>query len=158
MESLILASLANEPKDAEAEALVTRFLAGIAGDSPVAFLKSGYKVPPSVLRDMWRTPRGKTWARKIAYEDLTYAEFVKVPVLLLAYEITHQAAVTGDLNADQDALLWKVAEDGFALLLNNKFGTTEGLQLAFSWKGYTNRLGWDGLAPSLEPSFRGPMA
>jgi len=32
------------------------------------------------------------------------------------------------------------------------------LQLALSWKGTTNFLGWGGLAPKLEPSLRGPIA
>jgi hypothetical protein len=32
------------------------------------------------------------------------------------------------------------------------------VQMAFAWKGTTNFLGWGGLAPSLDPGLRGPLA
>jgi serine/threonine-protein kinase len=155
---MILASLTQELKDAEAEAMVTRLLSGTAENSPVAFLKSGYAVPPVVLREMWLSPRGRTFARKIAFEELSYAEFVRVPVVLLAFELARRGALLGELSTEQDAVLWQVAEHGFTTLISGKFGSGEGLKLALAWKGYTNAFGWKGLAPTLEPSFRGPLA
>jgi hypothetical protein len=155
---LILASLTNELKDAEGEAVMTRLLATTAADSPLAYLKAHHTPQPALLRGLWRSTRGREWARRIAFEDLSYPEMIRAPLVLMAYEMMRQGAMPGDLSADQDAVAWKLTEDTFSAVLANKFGSAEGLKFALAWKGVTGPFGWKGLAEILDPSIRGPFA
>jgi tetratricopeptide (TPR) repeat protein len=158
MTALVLGSLCDDLTDAEADAVLARYFATVAGDSPLAAVKGVYPIPPAVLRDMWRSPRGRDWARHFAYLDLSFADYLRVPALLMLAEIVHQEAFPDGLSADQDGLVWKTCEDALAVILGGKLGKTQMLQLLLTWKGSMDFLGWKTLAPTLAPGLRGPVA
>src|SRR2546423_782978 len=85
------------------------------GNHPgVSLLKGVVHVSPSVLREMWRTPRGLDSARKIAFQSFSFAEFIRIPFVLTMYETMHQGTLPGDLAPEQDTLLWQLCEDMYA--------------------------------------------
>jgi hypothetical protein len=55
-----------------------------------------------ILRDMWRTPRGRLCARKLGFQELTYAESLRLPLILLGAEFVHQTAMPRELSAEQE--------------------------------------------------------
>jgi tetratricopeptide (TPR) repeat protein len=158
MNALILGSLCDDLSDAEAEAVLARYFSTLASDSPVATLKAAYPVPPALFRAMWRSPRGREWARRFVYLDLSFADYLRVPALLMLAEVGRQDAFPDGLSPEQDALLWKTCEDTFAGLLGGKLGKTQCLQLLLTWKGSMDFFGWKSLAPTLAPDRRGPLA
>ena len=158
MNALILGSLCNDLSDGDAEWVRDRYLATIAGDSHLAAVKAVYPIPPAVFRNMWRSPRGREWARRFAYLDLSFADYLRVPGLLVLAEIVHEEGLTASLSPDQDALAWKTCEDTFAAVLGGKLGKTQFLQLLLTWKGTMDFFGWRSLAPTLSPALRGPLA
>jgi eukaryotic-like serine/threonine-protein kinase len=154
----ILASLTDSLDDAEAERMLGEILAFGDSSSPMTQATKIVKIPPHTLREVWRTARGRSWARKMAYRDLSLPELVKVPPILIGMETIHQGAIAGPLSQDQDDLLWKLLNDMHDRFQSGKWSTAQSFQLAQTWRGTTNFLGWDGLAPGLEPTLRGPLA
>jgi tetratricopeptide (TPR) repeat protein/predicted Ser/Thr protein kinase len=167
--SLILASLTDDLNENDAEMYLTWLLQMNAqfGDrrSPVssmlrALTPSAAELRP-VFASMWQTPRGQEWARKIAFRDLLYRDCVRIPAFLLVAERLHQKAFPpGALNAEQDALLWQLVQDGYAAYLDGKIGNDLFAAFGPILKGYPNLpgFGWKKVADSLGPSIRGPMA
>jgi len=45
-----------------------------------------------------------------------------------------------------------------AIFENGEITRPQLVQLGFAWKGVTNFLGWAGVAPTLKPDLRGPLA
>jgi tetratricopeptide (TPR) repeat protein len=158
MNALILASLCDDLSDAEAETVLARYLAAVAGDSPVAAVKAAYPIPPAVLRGMWQSPRGREWARRFAYLDLSFADYLRVPGLLFLAEAVREEGLPASVSPDQDALVWKTCEDTFAAILGGKLTKTQLVQLLLTWKGTMDFFGWRSLAPTLAPALRGPVA
>jgi tetratricopeptide (TPR) repeat protein len=156
--ALILGSLTGDLSDAQADAAVTSLFATVTSDAPVAVAKGVYPVPPSVVRAMWRTPRGRAWARRFAYLDLSFADAARVPAELGVAELLRQEAFPDGLSDDQDALVWETCEDTLAAIVAGKMAKAQALQLMLTWKGTMDFFGWRSLAPTLAPSLRGPIA
>src|SRR6266446_860274 len=156
--NLIMASLTDDLDDAEAAAMLGHLVAAAGGESLVAGFVKLVPVPPRVWREMWRTPRGRGYARQIAFRDLPFADYVRLPVYLTAAELMHQGALPGTLSPDQDQLIWQLTQDVFAAYNQGKLSNVQILQAAAAWKGTTNVFGWDGLAPTLNRALRGPAA
>jgi len=158
---LILGSLSGELSDALVADLITRAVVRIPADSPIAAVKT-LRLPPAVraaLRGMWRTPRGRHYARRIAFLDLSFAELLRIPPQLFIAELFGQGAFGGKLTPQHDDLVWKLAEDFYAALVHTgKMTTKQVLPLLMTWKGVTNFLGWGAVRGALEPQIRGPLA
>jgi WD40 repeat protein/tetratricopeptide (TPR) repeat protein len=155
---MMLASLANKLPDAEAGKLLAKAAtAGPTDTGPAGVLRL-MQVPPSVLREMWRTRRGRESARQIAFREVSFADTLRLPALLLFSEWLHQGALPADLTAEQDTLLWQFAEDAYARYFAGKLGTAQLLPMSLTWKGTSGAFGWASVAPTLDPSFRGPLA
>jgi tetratricopeptide (TPR) repeat protein len=160
---LIMGSLADQLGDADIERLTARLLATIADDSSAGpasnLIKYYFSIySPSQLRklfrDMWRTPRGGDCARRIALRQVTFAEYVLLPVLLAAAEFIHQGALPGELSPQHDALIWDALQEGAEAYFSGTIGIQRLPQLGLAWLGTTNLLGWGGVAPALEPGLR----
>ncbi len=157
----ILIGLTDQMSDADIEKLVARVVVAVSkttsGGGAAGFARL-FRLPPGLLRAAWRSPRGRDYARRIAFRSLSFAETVRVPILLFWTELLHQGTMPGPLTAEQDALLWQVSGDLFATYMAGKFATPQVVSLGLTWKGTTNFLGWGGLAPALAPNLRGPLA
>ena len=127
-------------------------------DSPGKLFGTVLPIRPSMIRQMWHTPRGKDVARKIAYKTVSFLDFGLLPVLLTVSELFHQGAMPGKLTEEQDALLWQVAQEMYSGFSSRRVSTPQFVQILLTWKGTVNRLGWAGVAPALDPSLRGPLA
>jgi tetratricopeptide (TPR) repeat protein len=159
LRAITLAALADTLTPADADVLLdhlaTRRGRSIAGDNPIPIR---LPLPPGILRDMWRTPRGMECARKIAFQETAYAENLRMPLILLGAENAHQAAMPRALTPEQEALLWQTCERVYLSYMEEKLDATQVIALGFAWKGTIGFLGWGGVAPSLDPSVRGPLA
>jgi WD40 repeat protein len=156
---LIVGSLAGELGESEAQEILTRLVAHAGGSAPAALFQKGVlKLPPAILRDLCGTAKGSDAARHMAFKDVAYAEYLRLPALMFAAEVMHQGALPGPLPAEQGAVLWEVADKLQAAHAADKLSTAQFFQLALAWKGTSNFLGWAGLAPGLAPSLRGPLA
>jgi tetratricopeptide (TPR) repeat protein len=158
LHNLILMSLVNEMTEEEAQQFLKVTLASLKAESATTQLTGLLQVPPSVLRQMWQSPRGRDQARKIAFRETAFAEHMRSPLFLLGFEWMRQGAFAAELSADQDALLWKLAQDVFARYAAGKVSKTQAVQLALTWKGVTGFLSWDAVAPGLPAELRGPLA
>jgi tetratricopeptide (TPR) repeat protein len=155
---MMLASLANKLPDAEGGKLLAKANAAAPEEAGPAGVLRLMRVPPAVLREMWRTPRGRESARQIAFREVSFAETLRLPALLLISEYLHQGALPADLTAEQDALLWQFAQDAYASYFAGKLGPALLLPLSLAWKGTSGPFGWAGVAAGLEPPIRGPLA
>src|SRR5206468_499272 len=100
-------ALAGELTDADAEAWVAR-LNVLVSDSPLGGpTQAAVPVPPEVLRDMWRSERGRAVAWELIFRSRPYPEWSRSGMALIAWEISRRDAFGGKLTADQDAVLWE---------------------------------------------------
>lgn len=163
---LMLGGLTGEITDQDVEEVLSQSLtpyedapAEVYGGSQAARFAKLLNLRAAVFREMWRTPRGREWARLIAFSDLSIAEFVRMPVFLCAAETLHQGALPGKLSPEQDELIWNSVQAGYSAYLAGKIKDGHLLAIGSAWKGLNiPGFGWDAVASGLEPSVRGPMA
>lgn len=156
--NLMLGSLTGEMTDAQAERLSAQLLKSFAGGSAISVIKDLVKLPPVVMREMWRTPRGREIARQIAFREVSMAGYVHLPALVLTTETARQTAFGGQWSPAQEGLIWQMMEETASRYLGGKLNASQMAAMAMTWKGVTNFLGWGGLAPSLEPAYRAQLA
>jgi hypothetical protein len=155
--NLIVSSLADDLSEADARQALDDLLAAFATTETGRYVKT-VNIPPAALREMWRSRRGREYARKIAFHEISYPEYVKVAPFLLAQQMMRQGAFASELSADQDSLLWALVEDTYAQFRSGKVGKTTLLVLGVSWKGEPGLLGWGAASRALSPALRGPWA
>ncbi len=155
---LIMAALTDSLTDADAAGALEQLVGGAGTSTPIAQAAAVVKVPPAALRTAWLTPRGRAFVHRLARRDLSYAESVHVPPLLVAMETVRHGCLDRPLTPDEDEVLWQLVGDLFTAYRAGKVNAAQLFQMAQTWRGSTNFLGWAGLAPSLEPRLRGPLA
>ncbi len=110
-----------------------------------------------LLRSIGTTRRGRIFAKAVAFDtpidDMQRAGW-GVFLSVLAAEYVRAQAFRGELTNPQEDVVWAAAKQIFDDLSRGKLGSTQIGQLALSWEGTTNFLGWGGLAPTLDPSSR----
>jgi serine/threonine protein kinase len=166
---MIMAALVDDFSDAEAEQVLNRLLfRNRAGQAPgeanaaVGLVINTLKPPPGVLREVWRAPRGREWARRFAYRDLSYAEYFRTPFVLVAAEVLHQRALPGPLRDEQERLLWTLCQDLDSAFKNGILKERHLFSLGAAWKGVNFAgMGWkdvDKAVLQAQPHLRGPLA
>jgi hypothetical protein len=111
------------------------------------------------MRRMWSTPRGREMARAYAYDTLTLQQRVEDLAKLAATQYAADVAFGGWPTSEQAAVIWQALSAGLDhLVKEGRLNAAQVAQLGLSWKGTSNFLGWQGVAPSLDPSLRGPLA
>jgi len=166
LDGVIVASAAGDVSEEETKAFVKKMSAWAAGGSPLLLAESplgDYFLSPrtiaSVFRGAFRGPRGREYARKIVFRQMSFAECVRTPMLLIAAEAIRQTGMAGQVTDEQDAIIWAVVEDGYsAVFEKGTLSKAQLLQLGFTWKGITNFVGWAGVESGLDPQLRGPVA
>jgi eukaryotic-like serine/threonine-protein kinase len=155
---IILASLVGELSDAEAEAIAAQLFSALAEGTPLAATKNLFRLPPAVIREAWRTPRGRAIARQIAFRQVPMTELVRLPAIVVAAEATRQMCFGGGFTADEEAVVWDLASRAFDAYAAGRLKTSHIIQCVMTLKGNTNFLGWQGLKPALTPDLRAPLA
>jgi hypothetical protein len=157
---LMMASLADELPDARADAVMKRVAAELSARDDRfggAFTRLIH-FPPGVLREMWRTPRGRDYAAKIGFQSISFADIIAASPCLLLTELVRQGAWQGPYGADDEELFWGLTQDLFRSFAAAELGNAQLVALGLTWKGSSGFLGWGGLAPKLAPERRGRMA
>jgi WD40 repeat protein/tetratricopeptide (TPR) repeat protein/tRNA A-37 threonylcarbamoyl transferase component Bud32 len=159
--ALILGSLSGELTEEEARQFFTGIMSR-GGDNAFMRQVQGLVDPHllgAALTNMWRTPLGRRCAEDFAFERYTLRDRMKVPSVLAGVEFFNQATCSGDMTETQLQVVFDAAAIGFdQLIFEGKFSIAQFAQLALSWKGTANFLGWAGVAPTLDPRVRGGVA
>jgi len=160
---VLLASLSQDATDQEISGLF-QWLTRVPGDSAdLAVVQAAVGVlqndfAGNLFRGLCNTPRGRQVARSLALRQVDFAETARYPGFLCLYEVARQGAFARELSDEEDQALWKLVEVAFDQHIHGKVSKTQVLAMAFTWKGTTGFLGWDGVAPGLDPQFRGYLA
>ena len=155
---LIMAANCGELDDALAEQIHKRLTSTLNDNPQTAQFVASLGTPTQEYRKMWLTPRGRDWGRRIAFRDLSFADYVQVPVLLTMHQGLHDLTFAAEPTAEQDELLWTFCRDLHSAYSRGEVGMAEILQLVLTWKGTTNALGWAGVAPKLAKPLRAQAA
>lgn len=108
-------------------------------------------IPPTLLGDMWRTPRGMRALRSIALRDLTYAEFMRMPGVLMTFEIARRGAFPEKISAEEDVLLWNLMQGAIDAYITRSIKESDVVPLLLAWKGDKPLFGLQ-LSPSKLPA------
>lgn len=155
---LIMLALSEELDDASATEIHKRLTRSLSNNPQVSQFLTSLGTPTKEYRKMWLTPRGRDWARRFAYRDLSFADFVQVPVLLTMHQGLRDLTFATAPSDEQDEQLWQFCrhlQDAYA---KGDVGVPQVMQLVLTWKGTTNILGWAGVAPKLSPALRAEAA
>jgi predicted Ser/Thr protein kinase/tetratricopeptide (TPR) repeat protein len=114
------------------------------------------QISPEIYRNMWRTPRGREIARRMAWREASFGEFFRLPVFLLVTEMFRQGAFAGPVRAEEDELVWDMVRNLYTDFIAGKVQLDHVSSVLAVWKGAS--LFWEGVAPRLSPSVRGPLA
>lgn len=155
---LILGGLSNQMTEAEARKFMERFFAGVRSDSLPTQFGEILQSQATAVRQMWQTPRGRDYARRLAFRSLPFGEMVRTPAALFMVEMIRQGSFGGKLTADQDEAAWQATWGGIDLFYSAKISRVQVLQLALTWKGTSNAFTWGAAGPLLPPAIRGPIA
>jgi len=158
LQHLIMRALTDDLRDTEVEPFIQHLLRGFGDDNKVVQFINLVRIPPSAVRKMWLTPRGREAARRIAFRELSLYDNTLAPPLLLGLEILKQGAFTKGMTPEQEEVVWAILQKWADLFLSGKMSRTQLLQLGLTWKGTTNFLGWGSVAPALPPEVRGGLA
>jgi tetratricopeptide (TPR) repeat protein len=158
----ILASWTGELTEDDVGKMVDEVLSTLVGNFPAAALFKTRLFPLAelapALREMWRTPRGRDYANRIALYQISYADFHRVQVLLSVAEGIHQGAFQGALPDETDAFIWKTVNDLYSTYGSGKATAADVVMLLLAWNGTTGSFGWAGVAPRLDPPLRAGAA
>jgi tetratricopeptide (TPR) repeat protein len=155
---MMLSSLSGEMTDDEGEAIMRKVFQSQSAGSVGAVFQSAVKVPPSVAREMWRSQRGRQTAEQLAFQSVTFADYIRLPAIVAATEYVHQNGFGGETSADDDAIIWELAERVYSEYQQGRLGAPHLLQLGLAWKGTTSAFGWGGVKNSLQPELRALLA
>lgn len=154
----IMVSMSGEMSDEDCRGIQQFLLAGNRGDGQtqqIAEVASSL-IPAAVIRETWRTPRGRELARKWVYRQSSYAETGLMPFYLLGAETLHQFAVPGPLSPEHDQLIWDLVQNGSRAYFEDKLGKEQILTIGLTFKA--SPWFWAGVEKSLDPSVGGPTA
>jgi len=154
----MLSSLSDKLSEAEAKDLVTALLAALLDDPAMAQLAGIAQFSPEVLRNAWRSPRGRELARKMAFLQLSPVEHYRNMIRVLIYEKLRQDLADGKPTPEQDEAFWQAFIRFGDLFFEWKLTKIQLLPLGLAWKGTAGVLGWGSLAPSVPANARGPLA
>ncbi len=158
VESWAMAALSGTLSDAEAGAIIQGLASAFGSEEIASQTSTWLKITPAVMRGTWTSPRGKEWARRMAYLDLTLVEYYWTPPRLLVYEKLRHDLHDGQATPEQDDLLWQATVRLCDAVRTGEMTKPQIFQLLLTWRGTTNVLGWGGVAPRLKPETRGPAA
>ena len=121
----------------------------------------------SIIRNTWQTPRGRAVVsnmfcigREIRYYggDEPPADLMAIGMEVARRLVTGSVDLSVRLSTEQEAVAEEMLQEVFAAYFDRRIGEQQLIQFGLAFKGFTNTLGWKGLAPRLPEKVRGPMA
>jgi WD40 repeat protein len=162
-EGYILASLANDLTEADVAFFIEHTTRKLGIPAAALIRKGGdfdLRWLASVMRNTWRNPRGREYARRIAFQDLSYMDYHGIQFAMFVAEAFREGSLSGPASAEQDALIWEVSEGVYRAYTRGEFNDAQAFLGLTAWLGTTGFTGWGGLSASLHgrPQLRGPLA
>ena len=111
-----------------------------------------------VIRDMWRSPRGRELARRIAFREASIRDCVLGPATLFMGELMHQVVFADGMSADQEEIVWNLMADGFKAFEKEELPALVYVWIFATLKGNVGPAGWKGVQASVPKNLRGPLA
>ncbi len=146
---VIMASLVNDFTEADLDTLLAAVKASLGTESAFGRAVTLYRPPAAAVRQAFRTPRGREAARRHAFALASLTEWLRLPGNALGVQLLVDGSLPGGASAEQEALLWQLADDATAHFSQGRFGKTDLLQLGLAWKGQAGTFGWGGVQKSL---------
>jgi WD40 repeat protein/tetratricopeptide (TPR) repeat protein len=160
-DQLILGSLTNQPMPLEVER-ITKALDSLGGLGPIGTFVRAAVNPASMegaIRNAWRTPRGREWAKQYAFDFIPMRERLHMPGVLCAGEFIRRNAFGEAYDSGQDEIAVDVARKVvLGAALDGTFTSAQLVQFGLSWIGSFGLLGWGALAPTLPAELRASSA
>lgn len=161
----MLGSLSNELTESESKALMNRTVQLVSyrkfdeGATPIQTLSQGViKFPQQVILNLWRTDRGREFVRQYVFDQIPRQDLVSRMTVLGGMELVVHTGVGKNRTTPKiEKLIEELMTDIVHEYRQKKIANVQFMQMAISWKGVTNVLGWQGLAPTLSPSIRARM-
>ncbi len=156
---MIAGGLAGMP-DERLQPVIDAMVAGYGRSSDLTAAQRGIvPVPARVVRGLFQGARGHQWAQRFVFRDEPAPQLV-AEALPLAIEQFMRDGSLGESppTADQAAVFARASVQAADAVRAGRVGKPQLLQLYLAWKGTTGWLGWRGVAPSLQPALRGPLA
>jgi hypothetical protein len=159
----VMASLTGELTEEDANRIVDAMLGRMVGKNPFTTffnnnLLTVHDLFPAI-HDMYRSERGRAYARRIAYlADISNREVHSAQILLFLMEVCRHLAFPGpQLSADHDKLIWQALNDGLAAYFDGKLDQLQLVQLHLTMYGrFDGQL--FGQGTFLEPKVRAEVA
>ncbi|MCE9564372.1 MAG: tetratricopeptide repeat protein, partial [Planctomycetes bacterium] len=158
MDHWMLSSLCDKLTDAEAKDVLRDLMAMLVQDQTMTQMAGIIQLSPDVLRNAWRSPRGRELARKMAFLQFGPVEHYRNLIRVLIYEKFRQELCDGKPSPEQDEVLWDGVLRLGNLFFDRKLSKAQLFPAALGWKGTIGVLGWGGVAHQLPPDTRGPVA
>jgi serine/threonine protein kinase len=155
---LMMASLSDGLSDTEADQILKQIQEMVLGKSLISQFLGVMKIQPSVLREMWRSSRGREVTRQMAFLDLAPRDFFRQAMYLGVAEKFRQDVLRQAPAPEQEEQIWEDIVVLVEAILDRKLSQNQMIQLGLTYKGTTGFLGWGGVAPTLDPRYRGPVA
>ena len=159
--ALLTGSLSGDLTDEEALELFGMAVAA-AGDDPLfTNIPQLLNMSPTVVRGMFRSPRGKELARQMVFLDMAPADYFVTPLRCLGYEKFRQDLFAGKPTPEQDEVTWQCVVGVSDAFLGGRFEKGVLLQAGVAWAagtGGTGTFGWAGLAKVLPADLRPGVA
>ncbi len=111
----------------------------------------------SILRTMWRSPRGREMATQVAL-GLGPQQSARAIYLVTATEAMHQSASISVENEADAEIVWLASQRLIDAYQSGEVNMTHAVRLAATWKGRVEFPGWKSVATDLAPPLRGPLA
>jgi tetratricopeptide (TPR) repeat protein len=158
--NLMMAALSDSPTDAAADEFVDGVVATLTEKPLLQQMIRMARLPRGTFGRMWTTPRGRDCARRIAFHEIAYPEYMTLPLLLAGSEVLLTEAFDGQPTPAEAELVWKLCQDGLQLLADERLDWVKDSSAMFiTWNGLSSGgLSWSALAPKLPGEVRGPAA
>jgi hypothetical protein len=163
---LIQAGLTKDLSEEEGKAIFDRILDSVLSDKVLADTARAFadRSTYTAYATMWQTERGRRLARQYVLHEIAFPEAVRWPVFLYLHEVVRQQAFGGTFTDEQDDLVWKMLQDSFALVRDEKLSKRGILPLGGIWQSKLSLLPtfptWGPVAEAVKnfPEVRGPLA
>ncbi len=153
-QALILASLTRQFTTSDVDALIARVIRGASVTMNPSVIKGTMRI---FLADL-TTQRMASIVCQVAFRGQSIDQLLRGVLAAVATELTDQVLVGPPLSPEQEQLCVTLVDEGYRVYFDGQISKGQLMQLMFTWRGLTDRLGWAGLAGTLEPSLRGPLA
>lgn len=114
---------------------------------------------PELLRAMWLTPYGREFARSLTYQSIELREYVLQAMTAAGISFFEQRALQrAYVRAEEPILIALFQKMYSAYFEERRIQGPQLMQLALTWKGTTNFLGWAGVEKVLSDDVRELLA